>query len=105
MCKKTQFKYCPSKIDECMKEEIKQMQKDGLKTLSCCCGHKKYPKTIVVKSPLNGMPFEYFSKQYLPRKKKFYKRDKEGYYFIPETIETKSEGGETSASPTSKEGI
>ena len=87
MCKKTQFKYCPSKIDECMKEEIEALNKAGIETLSCCCGHKKYPKTIVVKHSGTKMPFEYFSKQYILRKRKFYKRDKEGYYFIPEVVE------------------
>ena len=36
------------------------------------------------------MPYEYFSHQYILRKKRFYKKDKEGYYFIPETIKQKS---------------
>ena len=86
MCIKKQFKYCPSKIDECMKEEIKQLNKEGMITLSCCCGHGKYPKTIIAIHPLNNMPYEIHTKKYLPRKKKFYKKDKDGYYFIPETV-------------------
>jgi len=30
------------------------------------------------------MGFEVLSKTYIPRNKKFYKKDKDGYYFIPE---------------------
>ena len=87
MCNKKQFKYCPSQIDECMREEIKDMnEKSVFVTLACCCGHGKYPKTIVVKSFVNGKPWEIFSKKYIPRKKKFYKKDNEGYYYIPETL-------------------
>ncbi len=87
MCKKKQFKYCPSEIDECMKEEIKKLNEEGIITLSCCCGHGVYPKTIIVKHQRTKQPFELFSKQYILRKKKFYKKDSEGYYFIPEVIE------------------
>jgi len=53
-------------------------------TVGCCCGHGKYPPTILVK--FNGMiyPKEIFSQKIIKRKKRFYKKDKEGYYFIPE---------------------
>jgi len=86
MCEKKQFKYCPSRIDECMEEEVKKLNKDGIITLSCCCGHGKYPKTIIIKHAGTRLPFEYFSKQYILRKKRFYKKDKDGYYYIPETL-------------------
>lgn len=82
MCKKTQFKYCPSKIDPCMINLIDFMQFNGIKTLACCCGHRKYPMTIVC--DWGGMNFDIVSRTEIPRKKKFYKRDKQGYYFIPE---------------------
>ena len=87
MCKKKQFKYCPSEIDECMKEEINKMDIGFIKTLACCCGHSKYPKTIVIEHKLTGKPFEIFSAKFIPRKKKFYKKDKQGYYYIPEVLE------------------
>lgn len=74
-------------IDPCMKKEIKKLNKQGVITLACCCGHGKYPKTIVIKSSLNGMPVEKFTRQYIPRIRKFYKKDKQGVYFIPEVIE------------------
>ena len=55
------------------------------KTVACCCGHNKYPMTIVVKDKYGNI-YELFSQKVLPRKKKFYKKDEEGYYFIPETL-------------------
>ena len=57
---------------------------------TCSSDLKKYPKTIVVKHQGTKMPFEYFSHQYILRKKRFYIKDKEGYYFIPETIKQNS---------------
>ena len=98
MCKKKQFKYCPSEIDECMKKVVDFINVFGKKrTLASCCGHKKYPMTIVVDIGLSKrVPFEIFSGEYLPRQRKFYKKDKQGYYYIPETLKTdsKSEVGE-----------
>jgi len=73
-------------IDPCMKKEIEKLNKRGIVTLACCCGHGKYPKTIVAKHNLNGIPYERGIKEYLPRKKKFYKKDKQGYYYIPEVM-------------------
>lgn len=89
MCGKTQFKYCPSKIDDCMVNLISFMKVKGrgLWPLSCCCGHGKYPITIVI---TNGeIIWELMSNEIIPRKKKFYKKDKEGYYFIPEVLKNK----------------
>ena len=85
MCKKTQFKYCPSTIDPCMKKVIGNLQLENVETLACCCGHGKYPMTIVIRG-LMGLPVEIFSNKTIFRKKKFYKRDKQGYYFIPEVV-------------------
>lgn len=91
MCKKTQFKYCPSTIDKCMRDYIKMIHKILLTkyvTKSCCCGHGKYPRTVVIglkKGESNC--FELISGKMIYRTKRFYKKDKEGYYFIPEVIE------------------
>jgi len=80
MCKK----HNPRKIDKCMEVLIEIINSSKVwKTLSCCCGHGKYPMTIIVTS--NQSPiFEVFSNKIIPRKKRFYKKDREGYYFIPE---------------------
>lgn len=97
MCKKTQFEYCPSKIDPCMVNLLDKLKVKSRFVLACCCGHNKYPMTIVIREyvvmhkankPWHGwVNKELLSDKIIPRKKKFYKRDKQGYYYIPETIE------------------
>ena len=58
--------------------------KGGYNPLACCCGHKKYPMTIVV---TNGkIIWDLISNEIIPRKKRFYIKDKQGYYFIPEAV-------------------
>ena len=59
----------------------------SFRTLGSCCGHGKYPLTVVCKSPMGFFNIEICSGKIIPRKRKFYKKDPEGYYYIPETIE------------------
>jgi hypothetical protein len=72
-------------VDTCMKNIIDMLQRHGVTTLACCCGHNKYPMTIVIKNIYYG-PLEMFSTRVIPRKKRFYIKDKQGYYYIPETV-------------------
>ena len=70
-------------MDDCMVAFIHRLNVLGVKTLASCCGHGKYPKTVVCQA--DGMlPVELFSGEIINRKRKFYKRDKEGFYYIPE---------------------
>lgn len=58
----------------------------NMKVLASCCGHKKYPMTIVI----DWMPkyrMEICTDTPIPRKRKFYKKDKQSYYYIPEVLE------------------
>jgi len=82
MCKK--LKGCGRQVDSCMRLLIGHLRLNEIKTLGSCCGHGRYPMTIVVKYGSRIM--EICSGKYLHRKKKFYKRDKDGYYYIPETL-------------------
>ena len=72
------------RIDPCLREFIKNLNllKSNLKILACCCGHGKYPMTIVV--ALGNLRYDLVSGKYITRKKRFYRKDKQGYYFIPE---------------------
>ena len=82
MCKKKN--YCGSRIDECLKDEIEYINRiEGLKTVSSCCGHGKYDKTIIVTN-LQGKYFDYCSGIELkePKLNRFYKKDKQGYYYL-----------------------
>ena len=72
-------------IDECMWPYIFSLRNRGLDTLGCCCGHGWYPMTIVVRKE-DGQVYEHFSGRTIPRVRKFYKLDENGYYYIPETL-------------------
>jgi len=73
-------------IDPCMKSAVWILRKRfKVNIVACCCGHGKYPMSIIIKDKL-GI-YELFSEKEIPRKKRFYKKDKQGVYFIPEAVE------------------
>lgn len=72
------------KIDKCMADEIREANRRGIKTLASCCGHGKYPKTIV--ASVFDWNYEIKSEKDIPREKRFYVEDSKGFYFIPETL-------------------
>lgn len=65
-----------------MKPLIKYLRAHNINTIACCCGHRKYPMTIVIKDACGV--FELLSGTPILRTRRFYKRDSEGYYYIPE---------------------
>jgi hypothetical protein len=71
------------RIDPCMRVVIANLRKAGATPLGCCCGHGKYPKTIVMKT-IEDKRVEYYTGRYIPRTTRFYKRDSDGVFFIPE---------------------
>jgi hypothetical protein len=84
MCK-VDIKIGDTSIDPCMRNLIYFVKEIAhYETFACCCGHSKYPMTIVVKSKVDGRPIEILTKTPILRKKRFYKRDKQGVYYIPE---------------------
>lgn len=70
------------RLDSCMADLISELNKGRKETLACCCGHGKYHQTIVYKS--SAKIREFFSGMEIPRKKRFYLRDRQGVYYIPE---------------------
>jgi len=78
------------RIDPCMKIFLRVIEsvidKKKYKIVASCCGHKKYPMTIIVriKNKEGFYYVELIRGILIPRKKKFYKKDKQGYYYIPE---------------------
>jgi hypothetical protein len=83
MCKQ----HNPRVIDKCMiylLGNISTALRRQIKIVACCCGHSKYPMSIIM---TDGKTIkEIVSDKIIPRKKRFYKKDKQGYYYIPETI-------------------
>lgn len=72
-----------ARLDACMENEVMKLSEDGWSPLSCCCGHGRYHKTIVLFDGGGGAK-EHFSGVKIDRRARFYKRDAEGLYFIPE---------------------
>lgn len=84
------------RIDICLKNIVNILNFYGIKTVACCCGHGKYSMTIVIECQQSEIQrwlevkplfLEIFSKTFIERKKRFYKKDKQGIYYIPEVLE------------------
>ena len=73
------------RVDSCIRHLINSLSMHGYHTVASCCGHGKYPITIVCKTKSNKY-FELLSGKNIPRTRNFYKMDKEGFYYIPEII-------------------
>ena len=74
-------------VDSCIAETVQMINTElsnKIKTLGCCCGHGKYPKTIVVKDLLTGINYEYFTKKIIRRSRNLYYKDNEGIFHLPE---------------------
>ena len=101
-------KWYPSnenRIDPCLRKTIQFLQSFGFHTLACCCGHGKYKPSIVYQNS-KGERFAAIIPEHLPayllqgtikmpRKRRFYKRDADGVYFIPEFVQFTSEKKES----------
>lgn len=77
------------RIDHCMKSRISDLRARDYNTKACCCGHGRYPETIICIGTWENPAYEFNSKIKIPRKKRFYKKDKDGFYFIPEVMKNK----------------
>lgn len=87
MCEKTNYKTSNPRIDKCMRPLIQWLNKNTfLNIKSCCCGHSKYPMTIIVYGS-EGEHWDLFTGIHIPRKRNFYERDSKGYYYVPEVSE------------------
>lgn len=87
MCKKCNKKHSNTNRKDICMEKICWLinNRTEYKTLASCCGHGKYPMTIIITRGW-GNPIEYFSQITIPRKRKFYIKDKQGYFYIPEVV-------------------
>jgi hypothetical protein len=91
MCEK--LSYCARKIDPCLVKEIEILNQSGFNTISSCCGHGKYNASVVVKDHLDlcyelysGIQLNAYDRKKKKQYNKYYKKDKEGYYYIPELV-------------------
>lgn len=100
MCEKIITKGSAREVDPCLVDEINKLKtvkwNKKFQSIMSCCGHNRYSKTLIVMNRGSGYVFEWFSGISLIRSKRrnsrapYYKRDKEGYYYIPEVEQCKS---------------
>lgn len=79
MCKNNN----PRRIDPCIKNLIKELRRLGINTRGSCCSHFRYNLTIVVERK-NKTRYDLVSGIEIPRRRKSYKLDSKGFYYIPE---------------------
>lgn len=70
------------RLDPCIVPLIQVLNDDGIKTLGSCCGHEKYEPTVVATD--GKRIYEVGSNVTIPRKRRFYFRDRDGFFYIPE---------------------
>ena len=95
------------RVDACIRDLIQTLNHKGFETLACCCGHGKYPITIIYRhkseDALNGNIYDLCSGWgIIGRKTKYYKRDKQGLFFVPEVQQG---GGKSAFLSTLKSGV
>jgi hypothetical protein len=64
-------------------KNINLIKKEHFKIIASCCGHGKYPMTIIVLDEGYAI-WDLVSGINIPRTRNLYKKDKQGYYYIPE---------------------
>lgn len=80
------------RIDPCMRHIIDFLNDNGIVTVSCCCGHGKYPSVIFVETDFPNTYHEIFHDVFIETKaRKFFKRDKTGRFFVPEIMKLEEE--------------
>ena len=77
--KKTPFIYSGEikwkKVDKCLSKLLCFINGNtSFRTQGSCCGHGRYPMSIICKSPF-GFIVDICSGEIIPRKRKFYKMD------------------------------
>ena len=74
------------KVDWCLRHLLVAINTGSLETLGSCCGHGIYSMTIVCRNKHmdDDYIFEVLSGIPIPRKRRFYEKDRKGFYYIRE---------------------
>lgn len=74
------------RVDACLRDLIESLQLLGIDTLMCCCGHGKYPPSVIVRTDYGETILEIFSGEILDEGRTYYKIDEDGLYYIPKLV-------------------
>lgn len=75
------------RVDENIAFMIYYLNSKGIKTLACCSGHGRYRPTVIIEE--RGEIKELISGINIPRQRRFYMKDKKGFYYLPEIDEVR----------------
>lgn len=86
MCqKRNSRRFSNKRVDSCLVPLLLSLEFLGVETVASCCGHGKYPMTVIAKKgSKTDFGLEIFTGLIIPRTKRFYKPDNKGFYYIPE---------------------
>lgn len=79
------------RIDNCMHPLISSLRHgldSNVETVACCCGHGRDPPSVVVRYKDTNKHLDIFSGKEIPRTRNFYRKDNDGYYYIPEVVKS-----------------
>lgn len=76
----------PVRLDPCLRAKVETLNRRGIVTVGSCCGHNRYQETILVRDR-TGRVRVLGTKIIVPRTRNFYRRDRYGFYYIPEAIQ------------------
>lgn len=76
------------RVDSCIRDMIYLLNVNGIQTAGSCVGHGRYPLSIIYRTSHMGVEtfHELISGVTIPRKRNFYVKDKDGFYYIPEAL-------------------
>lgn len=77
------------RVDGCIRNMVYLLNNNGIQTVGSCCGHNRYTLSIIYRTSHMGVEtfHELISGVKIPRKRNFYVKDKDGFYYIPEALE------------------
>ena len=67
-----------------LRQLLRYIKKGEYKIVACCCGHEKYPMSIIIQWGVKNYFVDIVSGKSIPRKRNFYKKDNQGRYYLPE---------------------
>lgn len=80
----------PVRLDSCLRMRVEMLNRRGIVTLASCCGHGRYPRSILVRTR-SGKIRVLGTGIFVPRIRRFYVKDEDGFFFIPELSREKKE--------------
>jgi len=76
------------RVDSCIRHLILSLSNHGYNTVGCCCGHGRYPMTIICRVDGTNRYYDLISGVDVKSKRGggWYILDNDGYYYVPEVI-------------------